>query len=78
MSQLWEHIEKHPSETTRLLGLDYDQFISIPVVLLMSVGCWLLTVSGKTEEWLSVDSILGPTMKRGFDRIDNYQKKTPS
>jgi hypothetical protein len=49
MSQLWEHIEKHPSETTRLLGLDYDQLISIPVVLLMSVDCWLLTVSRKTE-----------------------------
>ncbi len=49
MSQLWEHIEKPPSETTRLLGLDYDQLISIPVVLLMSVDCWLLTVSRKTE-----------------------------
>jgi len=49
MSQLWEHIEKHPSETTRLLGLNYDQLISIPVVLLMIVDYWLLTRGRKTE-----------------------------
>jgi hypothetical protein len=29
MSQLREHIERHPSETTRLLGLDYDQLIGL-------------------------------------------------
>ena len=29
MSQLLEYIERHPSETTRLLGLDYDQLIGI-------------------------------------------------
>jgi hypothetical protein len=29
MSQLREHIERHPSETTRLLGLDYDQLIEL-------------------------------------------------
>jgi hypothetical protein len=29
MSQLREHIERHPSETTRLLGLDYDQLIRL-------------------------------------------------
>ena len=29
MSQLREHIERHPSETLRLLGLDYDQLIGL-------------------------------------------------
>ena len=29
MSQLCEHIERHPSETTKLLGLDYDQLIGL-------------------------------------------------
>jgi hypothetical protein len=29
MSQLREHIERHPSETTRLLGLDYDPIIGL-------------------------------------------------
>jgi len=29
MSQLREHIERYPSETTRLLGLDYDQLIGL-------------------------------------------------
>ena len=29
MSQLREHIERHPSETTRLFGLDYDQLIGL-------------------------------------------------
>ena len=29
MSQLREHIERYPSETTRLLGLDYDQLIKL-------------------------------------------------
>jgi hypothetical protein len=29
MSQLREHIERHPSETTRLLGLDYDELIGL-------------------------------------------------
>jgi hypothetical protein len=28
-SQLREHIERNPSETTRLLGLDYDQLIGL-------------------------------------------------
>lgn len=28
-SQLREHIERNPSETTRLLGLDYDQLIRL-------------------------------------------------
>jgi len=29
MNQLLEHIEKHPSETQRLLGLSYDQLIGL-------------------------------------------------
>jgi hypothetical protein len=29
MSQLREYIEKHPSETQRLLGLDYDQLMGL-------------------------------------------------
>jgi hypothetical protein len=29
MSQLGEYIEKHPSETQRLLGRDYDQLIKL-------------------------------------------------
>ncbi|MEG4964579.1 MULTISPECIES: transposase family protein [unclassified Microcoleus] len=29
MSQLREYIEKHPSETQRLLGIDYDQLIEL-------------------------------------------------
>jgi hypothetical protein len=29
MSQLREHIERPPSETTRLLGVDYDQLIGL-------------------------------------------------
>jgi hypothetical protein len=29
MSQLREYIEKHPSETQRLLGIHYDQLIKI-------------------------------------------------
>jgi hypothetical protein len=29
MSQLREYIEKHPSETQRLLGIDYDQLIKL-------------------------------------------------
>ena len=29
MSQLREYIEKHPSETQRLLGMDYDQLIEL-------------------------------------------------
>jgi len=29
MSQLREHIERPPSETTRLLGLNYDQLIGL-------------------------------------------------
>ena len=29
MSQLWEYIESHPSETQRLLGMDYDQLIEL-------------------------------------------------
>lgn len=29
MSQLREHRERHPSETTRLLGLNYDQLIGL-------------------------------------------------
>lgn len=29
MSQLREHREKHPSETTRLLGLDYQQLMGL-------------------------------------------------
>ncbi|MBW3586646.1 MAG: transposase family protein [Cyanobacteria bacterium 0813] len=29
MSQLPEHIERHSSETTRLLGLDYDKLLGL-------------------------------------------------
>ncbi|MGB8689612.1 MAG: transposase family protein [Microcoleus sp.] len=29
MSQLREYIEKHPSETQRMLGIDYDQLIQL-------------------------------------------------
>ncbi len=29
LSQLREYIEKHPSETERLLGMDYDQLIEL-------------------------------------------------
>jgi nicotinamide riboside kinase len=29
MSYLREYIEKHPSETQRLLGIDYDQLIEL-------------------------------------------------
>jgi hypothetical protein len=29
MSQLREYLEKHPSETQRLLGIDYDQLIEL-------------------------------------------------
>jgi hypothetical protein len=29
MSQLREYIEKHPSETKRMLGIDYDQLIQL-------------------------------------------------
>jgi hypothetical protein len=29
MSPLPEHIERHPSETTRLLSRDYDQLIAL-------------------------------------------------
>jgi len=29
MSQLREYIEKHPSETQRLLGIDYDQLMGL-------------------------------------------------
>lgn len=32
MSQLREQIERHPSETTRLLGLDYDQLIELKIL----------------------------------------------
>src|SRR4028118_1800975 len=29
MSQLREYLEKHPSETQRMLGIDYDQLIGL-------------------------------------------------
>jgi Helix-turn-helix of DDE superfamily endonuclease len=29
MSQLREYLEKHPSETQRLLGMDYDQLMAL-------------------------------------------------
>lgn len=29
MSQLREYLEKHPSETQRLLGMDYDQLMGL-------------------------------------------------
>ena len=29
MSQLREYLEKHPSETQRMLGIDYDQLIEL-------------------------------------------------
>ncbi|WP_293359857.1 MULTISPECIES: hypothetical protein [unclassified Microcoleus] len=29
MSQLREYLEKHPSETQRMLGIDYDQLIQL-------------------------------------------------
>ena len=31
MSQLREYLEKHPSETQRILGIDYDQLIQLTI-----------------------------------------------
>jgi hypothetical protein len=29
MSQLWEYIEKHPAETQRLVGINFDQLVGL-------------------------------------------------